>query len=100
MDKASLKLTKPLNNPRLINRPFSRTSSQVRLSEIENGEEPRTHLIGSTEERLPSVHLHQDAPQRPHVNRKVIRHSQQHLWRPIKATLNVLVYLKQNSVTV
>lgn len=53
------------------------------------------YLIGSAEERFPSVHLYQYATQGPHVNGQIIGHSQQHLWGTVEATLNILVYLKK-----
>lgn len=53
------------------------------------------YLVGSTEERLSSVHLHQDATQGPHVDGQVVGHSQQHLWGAVEATLDILVYLKR-----
>lgn len=56
------------------------------------------YLVGSTEERFASVHLHQDAAKGPHVNCQVIGHSQQHLWGTVEATLDILVYLKQENM--
>jgi hypothetical protein len=51
-------------------------------------------LVGAAEERLAGVHLHQDAPQRPHVDRQVVGDAEQHLRGPVEPRLDVLVYLK------
>lgn len=54
------------------------------------------YLIGATEERLSCVHLHQDAPQRPHVDGQVVRHPQQNLRRAVEPALDVLIDLREN----
>lgn len=52
-------------------------------------------LVGTRKERLAGVHLHENASQRPHVDGQVVGDPKQHLWRPIEARLNVLVYLRR-----
>ena len=51
------------------------------------------YLIASTEDSFSNVHLYQAPTHGPHVNGQVIGHSQQHLWRTVEATLDILVYL-------
>ena len=53
------------------------------------------HLIGARKERLPRVHLDEDAAQGPHVNGQVVRNAQEDLWRPVEPRLDVLVDLKR-----
>ena len=43
------------------------------------------------------MHLYQDATQGPHVDGQVVGHSQQHLWGTVEATLDILVYLQEES---
>ncbi len=50
-------------------------------------------LVRAIEDGLASVHLHEDAPERPHVNLERIRVPEQHLWRAVEAALDVLVNL-------
>lgn len=52
------------------------------------------YLICPTEEGLASVHLHQDAAQRPHVYGQVIGHAQKHLGGAVESALDVLVNLR------
>ena len=59
-----------------------------------------SYLIGSAEERLARVHLHQDAAEGPHVDGQVVRHAQQHLRRAVEATLDVLVNLTGTNTVV
>lgn len=56
------------------------------------------YLIGSAEEGFSSVHLYQDATQGPHVDGQIIRHSQQHLWGTVEATLDILIYLQKEII--
>ena len=49
------------------------------------------HLILAGEERLPRVHLHEDAAQAPHIDGKVIRDPEQNFRAAIKSTLDILV---------
>lgn len=52
-------------------------------------------LVGAAEERLAGVHLDEDAAQRPHVYREVVRDAKQHLRRSVEPRLDVLVYLRE-----
>ena len=52
------------------------------------------YLIGATEERFPSMHLHQDAAQGPHVDGQVVGHPKQHLRGTVEPALDVLVDLR------
>ena len=50
-------------------------------------------LVHSGEQRLPRVHLHQDAPQRPHVDGGRVGQPKHHLRGPVEPRLYVRVHL-------
>ena len=48
-------------------------------------------LVGAREERLPCVHLNQDAAQAPHVDGEVVGDPKENLWTPVEPALDVLI---------
>lgn len=56
------------------------------------------HFVGATKQWLTRMHFHQNAAQRPHIDRQVVRDAKQDFRWSVKSRLDVLVYLNRQKI--